>query len=57
MGDLPKIGKKEEWSCCNGWPIQVKEWFHCNGWPTQIKNMKNCQVVMGDLPRKILVLL
>jgi hypothetical protein len=37
MGDLPKNGKKEEWSCCNGWPTQVEEWSHCNGWPTQIK--------------------
>jgi len=41
MGDLPRIGKKEEWSCCNRWPTQVEEWSHCNGWPTQIKNMEN----------------
>ena len=34
-------GKNEEWSLCNGWPIQVEEWPHCNGWPTQIKKMEN----------------
>jgi hypothetical protein len=51
MDDGPKNGKKEEWSCCNGWPTQMEEWSHCNGWPTQIKKMENGRVVMGDLPK------
>jgi endonuclease/exonuclease/phosphatase family metal-dependent hydrolase len=35
MGDLPKNGKKEEWSCCNG---DLPRW-------------KNGLIVMGDLPK------
>jgi hypothetical protein len=43
MGDLPRWKEYEKQSRCDGWPTQVK------------KMWKIGRIVMGDLPRKILV--
>jgi len=45
----PKMEKKNEWSCCNGWPTQEKVGLIVMGDLPKEKG-KSGLIVMGDLP-------